>query len=69
MQRMHDRNMFLGGGVENCRGDYWKGVVHVSDIWPIAPDKATQLTKALLVPNYLAEYYKRIADGRVGRLV
>jgi hypothetical protein len=66
---MHDRNMFLGGGVENCRGDYWKSVVHVNNIWPIALDKGTQLTKALLVPNYLAEHYKRIVDVCVGCLV
>jgi hypothetical protein len=69
MQRMHDRNMFLGGGVENCRRDYWKGIVHVNNIWSTALDKGTQLTEALLVPNYLAEYYKRIVNVCVSSLV
>ena len=69
MQRMYNRNTFLGGGVENCGGDYWKGIVHVNDIWPIALDQGSQLAKALLVPNYLAEYYKPIVDVCVGCLV
>ncbi len=36
--------------------------MHVNDIWPAALDKGTQLTIALLIPNYLSEYHKRIAN-------
>jgi hypothetical protein len=43
--------------------------MHVNDIWPIELDKGAQLTKALLVPNYLAEHYKPIVDVCVGCLV
>jgi hypothetical protein len=69
MERMHDRNTFPRGRVERRRGDYRKGVVHMNDIWARLLDKGTQLTKARLVPDYLAEYDKWIMDVCIGCLI
>jgi hypothetical protein len=69
MERMYDRNTFLGGRVKHRWGDYGKSVVHVNYVWPSPLNKGAQFTKARLIPHHLAKYRKRIVDICVGCFV